>query len=303
MNAPLLLIGAAVLLQAGSNGFLSGRLDSAQSLLFSAIAFSLATLVFTVVAQVARRRPDGRPRSVRDIVQPMIAANVLTAVTFLGFYLSVAYVPAVLAVSVETSVSPLTIAVAGLLIGRRSRPADFVVGIVLVICSVALSLCLLDGSVHGLTTRRLGIGCGLALLAGIGAAGVALLSRRLGELDVSPVTVTANRFHLTYLAALALLALDPPELSGIRARLSVLVLVAIVAVVVPLYLLQIGLQRADPLAAMTLVSTMPGLTYLAQVAFGAPFDPRALGLTILITVIAVGYASASRVTPDRLVRQ
>lgn len=294
MNVPLLLIGMAVVLQAGGNGFLSGRLDGAQSLVFSTMAFALATVVFTAIHGAMRRRPGGSRRILRAHLKPMVAANVLTAVTFIGFYLSLTYVPAALAVSIETAIGPLVIAVTGLALGRRSPAADYLVGVVLIVCSGALALRLSGGSTDGVSTSNLLAGIGLALLAGVGAAGLALLSRRLGQLDVAPVAVTANRFHLTYLTALVLLSLEPPALADIWSQVLPLTLVGVVAVIVPLYLLQVGLQRAEPLSAMTLVTTMPGLTYLAQVVFGAAFDPWALSLITVITVIAVGYARVSR---------
>jgi drug/metabolite transporter (DMT)-like permease len=290
VNAPLVLIGVAVLLQAGSSGFLSGRLDGVQSLLFSTLAFALATVVFTVIDRARR----GRGRGVlRDHGWLMVAANVLTAVTFLGFYLSLVYVPAALAVSIETAIGPLVIA---LVAGRAARAGDHLVGWVLIGCSGALAWRLSGDAAGAVPLPTLVTGAGLALLAGVGAAGLALLSKRLGRLAVAPVTVTANRFHLTYLAALVLLAVDPPAPAEAGSQVPLLVLVGVVAVVVPLYLLQVGLQRAEPLSAMTLITTMPGLTYLAQVAFGADFDPWALALTVVITVIAVGYARMPRRT-------
>ncbi|MGI5214376.1 EamA family transporter [Plantactinospora sp. CA-290183] len=300
MNVPLVLVGVAVVLQAGSSGFLSGRLDGTQSLLFSTVAFALATVVFTAVERVVRPGLRGNGLTLRTHLKPMAYMNVLTAVTFIGFYLSLAYVPASLAISVETAIGPLVIALANRVIRRRPGPAsDYLVGSALIICSAGLALRLPSGSTDDLSTGALVIGVGLALLAGVGAAGLALLSERLGQLNVAPVTVTANRFHLTYLAALVLLALEPPTLSDVRSQVPLLLVLAVVAVVVPLYLLQVGLQRADPLKAMTLVTTMPGMTYLAQVAFGAAFDPWAFALTALITVIAVGYAHASRRSPQR----
>ena len=43
---------------------------------------------------------------------------------------------------------------------------------------------------------------GLSVRGPRGGVGIAVLSHRLGQLRVSPVQVTAHRFHLTYLFAL-----------------------------------------------------------------------------------------------------
>lgn len=301
MSAPLLMISIAVLLQAGSNGFLSGRLDVQQSLLFSAFAFAIATALFSLIHHVGSlRKPTRRGSAPASAFRPMVAVNVLTAVTFLGFYLSLAYIPTALAVSVETATSPLVIGIVRLARGGRTSAREWGVSVVLMICSGVLALRLQHNEIVGLASWELVLGVVLALAAGAGAAGVAMVSNRLGRLAITPVAVTANRFHLTYVLAFALLAFEPPTLADVRMQLPVLLPVAVGAVVLPLYLFQVGLQRADPLKGMTLVTTMPGLTYLAQVAFGAAFDEWAFGLTIMITVVAMLNSRPSRAGRQRL---
>lgn len=81
------------------------------------------------------------------------------------------------------------------------------------------------------------------------AAGIAVISHRLGRLAISPVTVTAHRFHLTYLLAPALLLLgpDPGPRSFSGGRIAFIAVLAVLGVALPLFVLQIGMQRTAPL--------------------------------------------------------
>lgn len=63
-----------------------------------------------------------------------------------------------------------------------------------------------------------------------------------------------------------------------------------VAVVIPLFLFQVRFQRADPLAGITDVVTLPGVTYLVQLMNGAPVQPVTLGLLAAIMFTAVSQS-------------
>ena len=135
------------------------------------------------------------------------------------------------------------------------------------------------GSPHGPT--QLWTGLALAGIAGTAAAGIAVISHRLGALAVGPVTVTAHRFHLTYLLAFALLALNPrSDLGSVNGgRIAILALPAIAGIAARLFVLQIGMQHTALVVVAVLASAVPGLTYLAAVsATRQSFDPIAFAL-------------------------
>ncbi|MGW1175121.1 hypothetical protein ACWD4P_15535 [Kitasatospora sp. NPDC002543] len=268
MNGTLLVV-VAILLQSLSNGLLSDDLGGGESLLLSFTAFGASALVFGLVNRLRRA---GRPReSLRGApLRLMLLLNAATAVTFLGFYTSLTLAPAPLATAVETGIGPAALAVAGL---RRptagaAHPRRLALG------SLALALALAaavraggTGSEH--TTAQLSAGLALAGVAGVTAAGIAVLSHRLGGLGVSPVTVTAHRFHLTYLLALVLLLGPGPGLHATTAgRAAFIGLIAVLGVALPLFVLQIGMQRTAPMAVTLLASAVPGLTYLTATLVG-----------------------------------
>ncbi|MGY5126124.1 hypothetical protein [Streptomyces nigrescens] len=106
--------------------------------------------------------------------------------------------------------------------------------------------------------------------------------------------MTAHRFHLTYLCGGALLvAAGGPGRQGIAGPPTMLLL-GVLAVTIPLFLLQAGLQRADPMVAMVLLTTLPGATYLAETVFHGGFDATSLALICCLIAVAPWYARLSR---------
>jgi drug/metabolite transporter (DMT)-like permease len=286
-------IVASVLLQAGVFGYISGRLDATASLTLSCMGFGAAAVLFNAALLVrrARRGPAAASPNARGLLALM---NVVTAVTFLGFYAALSWVPSALATGIETAIGPGVLALLGLAgYGRRATRQGWAAAAVLVLLGLAIAW-----SFTGTGGIRLSAGTalGLALLvgAGTGAAGLALISAELGRRGIDPVYVTAHRFHLTYLCSGALLVAT----GGVSRRWVVeppaLLLLGVLAVTIPLFLLQAGLQRADPMVAMVLLTTLPGATYLAETVFHGGFNATSLTLICCLIAVALWSARLSR---------
>lgn len=264
-GSPLVII--AITLQALSNGLLSDHLSGAESVLLSFLAFGTSALVFGLVTKF-RAGEDRQPlRGAR--LRLMLLLNVATAVTFLGFYWSLSVIPAPLASAVETGIGPLAVACFGI---RRSGGARRSVETGLGALSLLLALCVgcrmvSNGQIES-PALLLG-GAGVAAVAGCSAAGIAVLSHRLGRLRVSPVQVTAHRFHLTYLLALAVLLFGGRPAGGwAGSSVAFIAAVAVLGAALPLFVLQIGMQRTAPLVVTLMASAVPGLTYLMATLVG-----------------------------------
>ncbi|GAP48274.1 hypothetical protein [Streptomyces azureus] len=289
---PVLCIIGAVLLQAAAYGWLSGRYDTSGSLYLTCSGFALAALIFNVV-HLARRRIDGGERQ-QPAAGLLLAMNVVTAVTFLGFYVSLAWIPSALASGVEAAVGPLAVALLGLAgYGRRATAKGWLASAALIVPGAAVAVSLGDGATSG---NGLLLGLILVVVAGFGASALAVISAELGRRGVDPVRTTAHRFHLTYLAGGALLAVEGGPGPRWLAELPVMLITGLTAVTVPLFLLQFGIQRTDPMLAMVLLTTVPGLTYLAETAFHGGFD----GLTFALVgclVVAATWAALGTARP------
>ncbi|RXS84651.1 hypothetical protein EST92_10460 [Streptomyces sp. TM32] len=290
-------IVASVLLQATVYGLVSGRLGAADSLALSCAGFGTAAVVFNVVLLV-RRRGGGAVAQSERVTGPLLAMNALTAVTFLGFYAALSWIPSGLATAIETTVGPLAVALLGLAgVGRRPTGRAWAGCAALVVFGLAVAWRFTGTADLGSITGLAGIG--LAVLAGTGAALLALVSADLGRRGVDPVRVTAHRFHLTYLCGGVLLAATGGAGHRWAAGLPALVATGVLAVTIPLFLLQRGLQRTDPMVAMVLLTTLPGATYLAETAFHGGFDPATLALICCLVAAAAWYARSPRPASGR----
>lgn len=286
--AALALIFVAVAFQAGVQGTMTAWIDPADSMLFSALAFALTTVVFCAIA--AGRR-IARPASAAPGMpwRTMVAMNVATAVTFLSFYASISMIPAATTGALESAFGPIAIAALGYLIRRTaSSRRQWLIAAALVVLGAALAAQTADGVVDfGIT----GLGVLLAVLAGWGMAAVTLISRSLGELGVSPVSVTAHRFHASYLAAAAIWAVGRPDVPE-PGHVLLLLGLGVLATSIPLFLLQLGVQRADPFSAMLVITALPALTYLVQLFAGVPLEP--LSLLLILAIIGVSALGVLR---------
>ncbi len=298
-----MLVVVAVVFQAVSNGLLSDRLSGTDSLFLSFVAFGASALVFALVARFRRGRAGkGTFRGEQGRLLGLL--NVATAVTFLSFYWSLSLIPAPLAVGVESGIGPLALACL-----RLRRPAKAPRLGALAVATVALSLSLAAaarmvsaGQAQG--SPAFAAGLGAAALAGVSAATIPVLSFRLGALRVSPVQVNAHRFHLTYGLALVALAFCPKaSVQALRGPQALLcAAIAVAGVALPLFVLQVGIQRTRPMTVVLLASAAPGLTYLVAAAAGRQhLDAPALALISggLVTAF-VGPAVTERLwCPDR----
>lgn len=303
---PIVLIALSVLLQAACFGYLSGRLTPSGGLLLSCVGFACSALLFNALAAARRprgrpsaggpRRPDpaagARPRN-RGVRPLLLMMNGVTAVTFLGFYVALAWIPATLASGLETAVGPLAVAVLSLTLRGGPRPDARAWGMAVVLaCTGGALAWRLTGAAADLGWST-AAGLALAVVAGVGASSLALMSQALGRCGADPVRVTAHRFHLSYIGAAALLVLHGRAPTAAGMPLWLVPVVGVAAVTVPLFVLQVGLHRAPPLVAMGMLTTLPGVTYLSEVLWGATADPVGIGLTALMVLLAVANVTIS----------
>lgn len=296
-NRYLLLILLSVGMQATVQGFMTERTSPSDSLVFSIMAFATTAGIFGVVHRVRSGRTTPAPRETRVAMAWM---NLATAITFLSYYLSISIIPASTTSSIEAALGPAVLILIALVVFRR-REWKGRVDLWSISIMMAFGL-LLAGRTWQLSDRSTGsaaamIGLVLAVAAGSGMAVVVLLSKSFGKTNTSPVWVTAHRFHLTYvLAALAWLVSEPqvPDAS----ELVTLFVFGVFAVVIPLFLLQVGFQRADSLPAITLVALLPAMTWLAQLAAGQSAD--AISLLLIVGVVSASVTFTTRQASKRV---
>ena len=277
----LLVIFVAIAFQAGVQGTMTAWIGTADAMLFSVLAFALTATVFSLLSISGKRWRVGPKMPARL----MIVMNIATAVTFISFYASISMIPAATTGALQSAFGPIAVALLSFAVTRTSSSRlRWLIAIVLVLLGTVLAAQTWERDAGDSGTAVVGVL--LAILAGWGTASVTLISRSLGERRVSPVVVTAHRFHLSFIvAAVIWIASGPPvpEPSHVLLLLGL----GVLAVTIPLFLLQVGLQKARPFSAMLIVTTLPALTYLVQLLSGESTDPFHLLLIILIIGVSM----------------
>jgi hypothetical protein len=220
----------------------------------------------------------------RTQVKYLLLLNVWTALAFVSFYWAIAFVPGSIVSLMEAAVGPLWII--GLSLRSETiQPDKARIGVAAAVTLLAFLAAYSSGNLESVQHVY---GMILAVVAGCGAALVAKYSRQSSSVRIAPAVVLAHRFHLTYLVAAGLLCFNMTW-SVNSATLWITVLLGFIGVVLPLYLLQIGMSRCEPIVTMFSLTLIPLITYCFEIRFGLTVDWRTLGLIACGVCLSCAY--------------
>jgi drug/metabolite transporter (DMT)-like permease len=140
-------------------------------------------------------------------------------------------------------------------------------------------------------------GVALVLVTGVGSVTNVIYSKRLSDADLPPRRVLAVRFFLILAVTWALVAVD--DAPGVGVALGPSALIALLGVALPLYLLQVGIRRTEPITASILLTLSPLFAYVMQLADNR-LTPSVLTLGCVAGIVAlVGAGTVARLRHDR----
>lgn len=258
-----------------------------------ASCFAIISAFFTVV-QLRSDRTLYRSLSLRDVV----LLNITTTTSWVGFFYALKYMEPAVVSAINTAIGPA----ATLAASRMLRPSSKVLRIE-VLCSlgilVTLSL-LVWLTLHGesavgggYSLQRL-VGVGASITGGLSIVGNTILSKRLSEKGTPTTLVMAVRFYLLVGCALALWLGTEQDHKVHPKELWTIAGVAILGIMIPLFALQKGIEKSEPITVSLLISIAPLFTLIGQafdkrLAFSVPSF-----LGILITVGFVAFSIVAR---------
>ncbi|WP_405059930.1 ATP-grasp domain-containing protein [Kribbella sp. NBC_01505] len=251
-----------------------------------AISFTLAGTAFAGL-EVARRGTavlDPIRRQPLDVA----ALNVTTAIAWLTVLFSLKYIEPAIVNVISLAIGPVFLALAG----SRLRKGTAVVSgeIVAAVGIFALILVLTWGSITGRSAvgaighREAALGIVLALVSGLASAGNIVFSKRLSERGTSPGSVMSVRFFLMIAVSWTVVATsDQPHLAA-----SVVpgIVLAIISVIIPLYLLQLGVKHAEPITVSLLVCVGPAFAIALQLLDGR-LSVAPLSIVCVLGIVAL----------------
>lgn len=284
-------------LSSGNEVFVANRLQVVDPPLLLLVVFSVTACGF-LVTQV--KRSAAFLVELRADRRDVALLNVFSALTWIGYFAALRSVEPAVVTTVAAAVGPvLTIMLTPLL---RSGSPVARTEVVAAVGIVAALLLLVASAVTGrsavghapITTQVMGLAA--SLLAGLAIVLTVLYSKRLYDRRWTPASVMASRFWLLIVAAGVAVPLTgpPPPISAADGLTIVVIVVA--GTIAPLYCLQLGIERVDPVLVAILVSLVPVFTLLLQ-SFDARLHlspPSAVGVSLATVLVVVAVVLRTR---------
>jgi drug/metabolite transporter (DMT)-like permease len=252
-----LMIVLAVLFQAVGKVMFGTLLSDVPSTLFVLLSFGLTAALFLTVS----RHGTGSPAW-----GLLLLLNASTALTFISFFYALKLIEPAIVGAVEIGIGPLLVVLLSLiLIGQRPTLLQMIVCAGILCGCAVLALAALQGSGFTSHGSQAWLGLGASAAAGGGAVLITMTSKALLNRGWQFGAVLAHRFYLILPISLIMtLGTDTSAVEWGTELTAVLLAIAVIGVLAPLYLLQIGIGRCDPYTVMVTMSALPVLTFVIE---------------------------------------
>lgn len=220
----------------------------------------------------------------------VVALNITTLMSWVGFFFSLKYIEPAVASMLGFAVSPFFTFLGLKLTGRhyeQQSALDWFISLGILASMGALVYLNFSGAsaVGSLSTKAALLGTFYSLLAGLGIAGNTVFSKKLSDQGFDPSNILSTRFYLIIPFALIFWPYGEGVQGSVGSMLLVLFPVTLVTMILPLYVLQKAIKLSRPTTVSSLLPMLPLMTFVLQ-----KFDSR-LSLSraslLVITVTAV----------------
>ncbi|MCW2239655.1 DMT family transporter [Azospirillum canadense] len=200
--------------------------------------------------------------------QDILLLNLSTAGSWAGLFFALRYFEPAMAISFIHLIGPVVTLALEPWFGNHKKPSglELVSAFGIVAGMVFLGIITSHGKsgVGAISNAGFLVGTLMSLLAGISVVCNTLFSRRVAGKGWSTSEVMTVRFYA--LALFALCACSPNAIQPLlnASALLPIALIACLGIIVPLYTLQLGIERTDPLVVALLLTNSPLATILLQ---------------------------------------
>ena len=278
--------------------YFGGLFQSTSPLGVALVAFTLCSVIFLPIALIQDR---GSVRRLLSHRRELFWVNVTTGLAWISFFYALRAIEPLLVQILFAGVGPLS--VLGLdrflgltppaTLGQAERP--IYVGLaVSLLAAAAVAVAGLSGAgPQPLGTAASGII--LAVFAGTSISASTVLSRRLNDRGVAPAALISLRFvgAIVLAAALSLISGADVLTSVSKTDVPIALGAAVLLIVLPNYVNQVGVSLASPLTVRAVMAIGPVLIFALQLVEGrlSP-SPCSLGAALLYGVFALAAAIA-----------
>lgn len=259
-------VGSLVLsaiLTALSQVYYANRVQAVHPFLFTGISFLLTTVYFQLFAA---RQKVGTNWKVAYL--PLLKLNLASVLAFMGFYFALKYIEPAIVSSLEMGLGPLFVLLLALGQKQRVTRGKWVIAIgTLLACLLMIFSVFMGNSALDHWDKYSVLGIVASVFCGLGAVLCTIYSKQLSEMGWTSSMILSKRFYGIIL--LSVLSAYDVFFAYITENISWIVVMTLIGVLIPMYLLQKGIQYCDVFLVMMSLCFIPVFTFFFQL-----FDAR-----------------------------
>lgn len=268
-NRSKYMIGVIALLSSAiftavSQVYYANRVQVIHPFLFTGVSFFITTLYFQWFAHMHKL-----PRHWHKAKLPLLKLNLASAFTFMGFYFALKYIEPAIVSSLEMGIGPFFVLVLALVQRQPVKPANWGIAGGTLAATLLLIYAVLTG--QSATAMQWNIHVMISILAsiacGLGAVLCSIYSKQLSNAGWTSSMILSKRFYGIIL--LSFFSTYDLIYAYLMENVLWILAVTFLGVLVPMYLLQKGIQYCETFLVMMSLCFIPVIVFFIQL-----FDPR-----------------------------
>lgn len=284
LSGPLFVLAFA-LIGAAQEVYL-GNLFQEYDPIFVLFYTFLITAIFFVIANL-KNLPE-LIKGIRKVAKEVLIINLTTFVSWVSFFLSLKYIEPAIVSAICFCLGPIITSATKIYHGKKPSGLMIVCNLGTVVGTSIMifgSLSGYSGVQHAGLTENIVIGVTYCLVSATTVVGSTIYSKKLNAHGITPSGIMSIRFPILLLFA-ALLTKNHAIVQNVDLSIK-LFLVAGGTIIIPLFLLQHGIARSEPLVVSMVLSMTPIFTYFFQI-FDSRLSPSVTTLSgIIVCTISV----------------
>jgi len=294
-----------VMLSAVNGVYMSAFLMKIDVFVILSCVFFLIALFFNIFTYITRDRANHG--FARDVRLYLGLSNITTAANWISFYFAIKHIEPAISATLINSILPLvTIFIAGKMLDKNKINLGELLTSLALLTAMLVTIWVVFSGKSGraaLNSTSYLIGISMSLFCGISMALNTVVAKKLNSLKVSPSTIMSHRFYLLIL--IAILNVDHATfIGGVANHYQIIVLFTIIGNLIPLFSLQLGIKRLNPVTVSFINTLGPITHFLIQILSGLyAFSAQTLSAILVTTIVifaGVFYSSRQNgpVVPD-----
>lgn len=260
----LVALVLSALLTAVSQVFYAKQVQEVPTFLFTGISFFITAVYFSFFARKHKLENQWRGN-----IGHIVKLNIASVLAFMGFYFALKYVESAIVSALEMGIGPVFVLLLAVFAKESIPKVQWMIAIGTLFACIFLILAVLSGNsaVQMDVTLPVILALVASVCCGVGAVLCTRYSKKLSGAGWSSSMILTHRYYgIILLSFMATYDILFKYFSG---NILWIIAVTVVGVMLPMYLLQLGIQYCSTLTVMMSLCFVPVFTFFFQL-----FDPR-----------------------------